>query len=280
MKVAQIYCFIGYPGIFSTDTCLHVGAAFARCGRRVLLIDMKDNRGLRSQSISDWFPPVQAGIFDMLIGAEPEILHGDGASKWDILPDCGGDSDDDIALNMEFVLRAIERRKPSPDLLRNILADSIQQDYDDIMIDGGGLYSLLPFLEDMVLAADAKFIITLSAAQEIIAGDFRAFLEARPLAFRQERLQAVVFSEYEEDSAMQVQCVKTCMECLPSEMLAATIGKSGDIEESFQNHQDIFSYAPESWSAAEYAMLARKLLGNEKTMANDFLLRYEQIMRK
>ncbi len=57
-----------------------------------------------------------------------------------------------------------------------------------------------------------------------------------------------------------------------------TIGQSEDIEGTFQCHKDIFAFAPESRSAAEYAMLARTLLGG--TYDSDFLHHYEQMMRK
>lgn len=276
--MAKIYCFIGSPGIYSTDTCLHVGAAFARCGRRVLLIDMKDNRGLRSQSLSDWFPPVESGIYDALIGMEPEILHGDEERKWDFLPDCGGDTDEDIALNMNLALQALKRRNPSPELLRDLLTPNANN-YDDILIDCGDLYSFSPFIEKMALTADSNFIMTLFAGQKDIEKDFRTFLEARLKAFTKERLRAVVFSAYEEASAQQ-KCLHACRGYLPNDIPVMTIGPSEDIEGAFQCHKDIFAFAPESRSAIEYAMLARKLLGNEKAKANYFLIHYEQLMRK
>ena len=275
--MAQLNCFIGYPGIFSTDTCLHVGAAFARCGRRVLLIDMKDNRGLRSQSLSDWFPPVESGIYDALIGMEPEILHGDEERKWDFLPDCGGDTDEDVTLNMNLALQALKRRNPSPELLRDLLAPH-EDNYDDILIDCGDLYSFSPFIEKMALTADSNFIMTLFAGQKDIEKDFRTFLEARFMASTKERLRTLVFAAYEETSAQQ-KCLHACRGYLTGDIPVVTISQSEDIEGAFQCHKDIFAFAHESRSAAEYAMLARKLLGNEKTMANDFLLRYEQLMR-
>lgn len=276
-KKPQILCFIGYPSIFSTDTCLHVGAVLAHCVRRVLLIDMKDNRGLRSQSLSDWFPPVESGVYDALIGMEPEILYGDGERKWDFLPDCGGDTDEDIALNMNLALQALKRRNPSPELLRDVLAP-IGNNYDDILIDCGDLYSFSPFIEEMALTADSNFIMTLFAGQKDIEKDFRTFLEVRPKAFQQEQLRAVVFAAYEETSAQQTQCLYVCREYLPDDIPVATIGQSEDIEGAFQCHKDIIAFAPESRSAAEYAMLARTLLGG--TYDSDFLHQYEQIMRK
>ncbi len=275
--MAKIYCFIGSPGIYSTDTCLHVGAAFARCGRRVLLIDMKDNRGLRSQSLSDWFPPVESGVYDALIGMEPEILYGDGERKWDFLPDCGGDTDEDIALNMNLALQALKRRNPSPELLRDVLAP-IGNNYDDILIDCGDLYSFSPFIEEMALTADSNFIVTLFAGQKDIEKDFRTFLDVRPKAFQQERLQAVVFAAYEEAISAQQKCLHACREFLPDELPIVTIDQSEDIEGAFQCHKDIFAFAPESRSAAEYAMLAKTLLGG--TYDNEFLRYYEQIVGK
>ena len=139
---------------------------------------------------------MELGIYDALIGLEPEILHGDGERKWDFLPDCGGSTDEDIALNMNLALQAL-KRTPSPELLKDVLA-LIGKNYDDILIDCGDLYSFSPFIEEMALTADSNFIVTLFAGQKDIEKDFRTFLDVRPQAFQQERLQAVVFAAYEE----------------------------------------------------------------------------------
>ena len=272
----KIFGFIGYPGIFSTDTCLHVAAALAHCGRRVLLIDMKDSRGLRSQSLSDWFPPVRAGIFDALIGDNPEILHRDSNREWDMLPDCGGDTDGDVALNMGLAMRALERRQPSPELLRDILSP-IEKNYDDIFIDVGDFHSLSPMIAEMILATDAKFVVTLSAGQHDIEKDFRAFLEARPSVFLQERLQAVVFAEYDEDSKPQKEYLQCFRKRLLHEIPTATVSGSDDIEDAFRSHKDIFSHAPESRSASEYAIVSELLLGNEASAKCPFLNHYKEL---
>ena len=92
----------------------------------------------------------------------------------------------------------MKRRSPSPELLRDVLAP-IGNNYDDILIDCGDLYSFSPFIEEMALTADSNFIMTLFAGQKDIEKAFRTFLEARPMAFQTERLRAVVFAAYEED---------------------------------------------------------------------------------
>ena len=219
---------------------------------------------------------MELGIYDALIGLEPEILHGDGERKWDFLPDCGGSTDEDIALNMNLALQAL-KRIPSPELLKDVLA-LIGKNYNDILIDSGDLYSFSPLIEEMAMTADSNFIVTVFAGQKNIDKDFRTFLKARPEAFQQEQLQSVVFAAYEETSEQQTQCLHLCRKYLPDDIPVVTIGQSEDIEGTFQCHKDIFAFAPESRSAAEYAMLAKTLLGG--TYDNEFLRYYEQIVGK
>lgn len=244
-------------GVGKTTTTMSLGAALARRGKRVLLIDL-DPQGNLSEYLGYEPPAVPHTINELLLGVASnldtpaeEYIHHSASEALDYIPAT-------LTLsNSDMVLFAAMNRET---ILRRVLADEAFGGYDYILIDC--LPSLGILTVNAFAAADSVLIPV--QAQKFAVDGIASLLNVMQLVQRQ------LNPTLKLEGIVQTMCDRTHMRKAVGEALLAEYGpavyetaisRSVEAANSTYRQQSLCSY--KSKLGDEYEQLADELLARE-----------------
>lgn len=278
--MAEILCFIqggGKSG--NTTACFNIGIAFARLGKKVLFVDL-DYSGFwrtcngmipRKLGIVDYLNGLMAsrglsedyvgsgvisGIYEALCGSQRNIhiVHRDGNPSYDMILS-------DIRLHEPVWQQKYLRG----DTLKKVL-QPLAQNYDYILIDCGNIHRDLLFKEALVACTGVIMCVPSYPPAHLTAISNEIYWEQQRR--KDCEILAIIMSFYDEQNTYFDQ--DKYFEPLLEELEYDLDGKKHrifvadhdmDVEKSFTfSGADIFSYAPFSRGAMQYAAAAARLL--------------------
>ncbi len=233
-------------GVGKTTTTANLGSAFARLGKKVLLVDMDSQQNLTTSLMRE--EDVSESIYDSLIKGTP-LPRVNIADGLDLCPS-------------ELALAAVElhlQARIGREMLLKKLLDGVKDDYDFILIDcppSLGLFTL----NALVAASDVFLPLT---------GET---LPLRGILMLEETLNDVVQNANSGLKISGVVIQRFNNRKLNNEVIAAIQSKFGDkvfstkireciaVAEAPANHCSVFDYDDKCNGAKDYMALAAEIL--------------------
>ena len=233
-------------GIGKTTSVINIGAALANFQKKVLLIDFDPQANL-SKSLG--FRDCEQTIIDSLIGEKlPEPLQV--KKNLSVLP---------ANLSLTKAEQQLNPAEGDHHLLKELL-QPLYSDYDFILID---CPPSLNILTTSALTAAQYMLIPVQAEFLALEG-LASFLET--IEKIQRRINAnlaiagIFITRFDKRKVLNRHVLETLSERFPAYLLPSLIRENIAIAESPINRSDIFDYAPKSFGAEDYALLARDIL--------------------
>ena len=278
--MAEILCFIqggGKSG--NTTACFNIGIAFARLGKKVLFVDL-DYSGfqhsydgmipyklglvdyinglLTSRGLSEDYADSDAisGIYEALCDSSKDIhiVHHDGEPSYDMILS-------DIRLEeIQWKEKCLE-----DGILKKVL-QPLTQNYDYLLIDCGNIHRDLLFKEALGACTGVIMCVPAYPPAHLTAISNEIYLEQQRR--KDFEILAIIMSFYDEHNTYfdQDKYFAPLMDELEYDLDGKrhrifVVDYDMDVEKSFTfSGADIFSYAPFSRGAMQYAAAAARLL--------------------
>lgn len=239
-------------GVGKTTTTVHLAAALAEAGRRVLLMDLDPN-GSASCSLGFGSGSVPVNGADVLLrGASiSEAITQTAVENLDLV----SSSADLRATDIE--LRSLSRRIR---VIRDAVAD-IREDYDHIFFDCAPSWNDL--MKGAVVASDG-FLIPTTPHFLAIEGVAKLKESAERVALHAgfpSRFLGVVLNMVDYRSRKTRERVAAIRDRFGKEVFAVEIRVNISIAEAPAEGQTVFQYEPYSTGARAYRLLAAEFLG-------------------
>ncbi len=238
-------------GVGKTTTAINLAAALALHNQRTLLIDLdpQANSTLTFVNPGD----VDGSIYDILTGDRKKLAEVVKPTRW---------------MNLSLVPSRISLAKLEAQLVGQFdapfrLKDAIalcQNDFDMIVIDTPPALGIITV---NALVAASFLIVPIQASYYALEGtdDLLETLErirARPNPELQ--LLGVLITLYDKRTNLARDIHKQVREVFGPKVFNTVIGRNVRLEESPAYRETIFSFAPQSSGAEEYASLAKEVL--------------------
>lgn len=247
-------CFVNQKGgVAKTTSCLNIGAALARAGQKVLLVDMDPQGNLT----------LCAGLPNNLTGNTVyEALKGTTDVKDVIRTKHSADAAYDI-LPAAYSLSNLEVEQANNMLLQDLLKP-LRRRYDWILIDCNPSLNLLTI---MALAAADRYIIPVTPDYLTLAGITQIEGVTASLVKKHLnpdlKLSGFIVSKYDQRRTMDRQIVQMIQKHFPEKVYEPFVRGSVKLAEAPTFGKDIFEYAAKSTGAEAYAALAAELTKRE-----------------
>ena len=278
--MAEILCFIqGRGKSGNTTACFNIGIAFARLGKRVLLVDLDYSASWRT---CNGMIPYKLGIVDFLNGLMTsrglsEDYAGSGVISVIYEALCGSQRDIHIVHrdsnpSYDMILSDIRLDEPvwqqkylRGGILKKVL-QPLAQNYDYILIDCGNIHRDLLFKEALAACTGVIMCVPAYPPAHLTAISNEIYREQQR---RQDcEILAIIMSFYDEHNTHfdQDKYFAPLMDELEYDLDGKrhrifVVDYDMDVEKSFTfSGADIFSYAPFSRGAMQYAAAAARLL--------------------
>jgi chromosome partitioning protein len=238
-------------GVGKTTTAVNLAAAFALKHRRTLLIDLDP----QANTTLSFFPPeeIQNSVYDVL--AEHRLMVTDVVHPTKVANLC--------VVPAKIALAKLEANLAgqfdAPFRLKDALAGA-RNDFDLIVIDTPPALGIITV---NALVAANYLLVPIQASYYALEGtdDLLETLErirARPNPELQ--LLGVIVTLFDRRTNLARDTYKQVRQVFGKKVFKTVIGKNVRLEESPAYKETIFSFAPNSRGAAEYAQLAREVI--------------------
>lgn len=249
-------CFVNQKGgVGKTTSCLNIGAALYRSGRRVLLVDLDAQGSLTKSAGIRALEPDVLTVSEVLSGkgsAADAILHRDGCP--DLLAG-------DIRLSgTEVELIGAAGR----DFILKEALEPIAQDYDYVLIDCSPSLSILTL---MALTASDGIIIPVAAQYMPLDGIMQLMQTVEIVRRRMNpnlKISGVIVTLYDSRRGLDKSVYEAIREKFPDEIFADIVRYNSKIAEAPTFGKDIFAYASGSIGAVAYRNIAAEIRRREE----------------
>ena len=249
-------CFVNQKGgVGKTTSCLNIGAALHRSGRRVLLVDLDAQGSLTKSAGIRALEPDALTVSEVLSGkgsAADAILHRDGCP--DLLAG-------DIRLSgTEVELIGAAGR----DFILKEALEPIAQDYDYVLIDCSPSLSILTL---MALTASDGIIIPVAAQYMPLDGIMQLMQTVEIVRRRMNlnlKISGVIVTLYDSRRGLDKSVYEAIREKFPDEIFADIVRYNSKIAEAPTFGKDIFAYASGSIGAVAYRNIAAEIRRREE----------------
>lgn len=249
-------CFVNQKGgVGKTTSCLNIGAALQRYGKRVLLIDLDAQGSLTKSAGFRALEPDTRTVSDVLTGkamAADAILHRDELP--DLLPG-------DIRLSgTEIELIGAAGR----DFILKEALEPIEEHYDYALIDCSPSLSILTL---MALTASDGVIIPVAAQYMPLDGIMQLMQTVEIVRRRMNpklKISGVIVTLYDARRGLDKSILEAIREKFPDEMFADVVRYNSKIAEAPTFGKDIFAYASGSIGAVAYRNIAAEIRRREE----------------
>jgi len=238
-------------GVGKTTTAINLAAALARKGKRVLLADV-DPQGNSTISFLD-MGEVGLSIYELM--TDPQVSPSDVIKKTknenlDVIPS---------KINLAKLERELIGELDAPFRLKDKL-DPISADYDVVVIDTPPTLGLITV---NALVASTHLIIPIQASYFALEGaddllDTIERIKARPNP--QLEVLGVVVTLHDRRTTLSKDIYDQICGVFGDKVFETTISKSVRLEESPAYRESIFTFAPSSSGAVEYASLCDEVI--------------------
>lgn len=242
-------------GVSKTTCCLNVGAALARAGKKVLLVDM-DPQGSLTLSAGIRLAPTDKTVYEVLKGK---------AELASVVRICGSEAPYDVA-PVDFRMSDADTQMINTigkELLLKKALESVKKKYDYALIDSSPSLGLLTI---MTLAAADRYIIPVTAQYMPLPGinqlEVTAGLVKNSLN-KKLKLTGIIITMYDSRRLLDREAVRTIQDKYPKNTFRTYIKNNSKIAEAPAFGKDIFEYAPKSTGAEAFKDIADELQERE-----------------
>ncbi len=240
-------------GVGKTTCTINIGAALARLGKRVLLIDLDPQSSMTTALGAKGASPT---VYDALRGScalsDALLVHG----RYVLLP-----SSIDLSA-AEQELAGVAGREC---VLREAIAESLGQ-YDYILIDCPPSLSLLTL---NALVASGEVLIALQTEYLALEGMTQLLATIDLVRKRLNAslsLSGIIATQYDARKGLHNEVVATIAEAFPGALFKTRVRSNIALAEATSYALDIFEYKPKCNGAADFAALAREIAAQEERL--------------
>ena len=249
-------CFVNQKGgVGKTTSCLNIGAALHKAGKRVLLIDMDAQGSLTKSSGLTELPDHTATVSDVLTGkaaAKDTVIHMEDAP--DLLAGdirlSGAEVELIGAAGRDFILK--EAITP--------LADS----YDYALIDCSPSLSVMTL---MALTASDSYVIPVSAQYMPLDGIVQLMQTVDIVQRRMNHdlhLTGVIITMYDARRSLDKTIAEAIRKQFGKSVFADVVRYNAKIAEAPAYGRDVIAYAPNTTGAKAYKAIAAEIIRREE----------------
>lgn len=239
-------------GVGKTTTAVNLAAAFAQKGRRVLLLDL-DPQGNSSISFLEQ-SSIYASAYDMMVDGEGDFssyIYKTPIEGLSIIPS---------KINLAKLESKLVGDFDAPFRLKDRL-ENLREQFDAIFIDTPPTLGLITV---NALVAATHVLIPIQSSYFALEGtdDLLETIEkvkARPNPDL--RVLGVVVTLFDKRTTLAREVYEQIRNVFGTQMFETVITKSVRLEEAPAYRESIFSFAPQSSGAFEYAKLCEEVMG-------------------
>ena len=232
-----------------STSALNLAHAFAMEGKRVLLIDLDDQKN--STSAIEAAVPIHT-VEDLLLRAEVDVSAAAVSTAWEGVSLIAASS------SLSGAIRELDGEVGSHLVLKEKLA--LPSAFDLCLIDTSPSLNILVV---NALCASRYLFIPLSSKYFSLQGlgqTLEAFTKVKSRLNPELSILALAFVIHDGRSALAREVIEKARSEYPELVCRSTIGQNIKIEEAQVKRQSIFTYASEDRGSAQYRELAAELL--------------------
>lgn len=238
-------------GVGKTTSTINIGAALAKAGKRVLLVDL-DPQGNLTVSLGIMAHELEATLYEVLTGAFTAV-QATIKKNYDVIPA-------DIRLSgAELELSS----QPGREMILKEALQPIQANYDYILIDcppSLGLITLngLTAAQEIFIPLQAEFLALNGMAQLL-----KTIGAVQKRLNPQLNISGIITTLYDSRKNLNKEVLEKIQEYFPEKAFKSLIRDNVALAEAPSFGKDIFEYRPDSNGAEDYKNLSSEIIKQE-----------------